>query len=120
MPLLELGPKSTSLSPRFCVRRSRQYNLICWKFDLISGFFVFSRLIVCTDLNNNCGSYLAGGRGCQLKDPHQVPGLKCKLIISSFLILRHLLDCLICTRNTISLVFLLQMMGGCDRYSMGN
>ena len=48
------------------------------------------------------------------------PGLKCKLIISSFLILRHLLDCLICTRNTISLVFLLQMMGGCDRYSMGN
>ena len=48
------------------------------------------------------------------------PGLKCKLIISSFLILRHLSDCLICTRNTISLVFLLQMMGGCDRYSMGN
>ena len=72
MPLLELGPKSTSLSPRFCVRKSRQYNLICWKFDLISGFFVFSRLIVCTDLNNNCGSYLAGGRGWQLKDPHQV------------------------------------------------
>ena len=72
MPLLELGSKSTSLSPRFCVRRLRQYNLICWKFDQISGFFVFSRFIVCTDQNNNCGWYFAGDRGCQLKDPHQV------------------------------------------------
>ena len=64
---------SLPLSPRFCVRRSRQYNLIWWKFDLISGFFVFSRLIVCTDLNNNCGWYLAGGRGCLSQS--QVPSL---------------------------------------------
>ena len=37
--------------------------------------------------------------------------LKCKLIISLFLSLPHLLDCLICTRNSISIVLLLQMMG---------
>ena len=37
---------------------------------------------------------------------------KYKLIISSFLTLPHLLDCLICTRNNMSIVLLLQMMGG--------
>ena len=40
------------------------------------------------------------------------PDSKCKLIISSFLTLPHLLDCLICTRNAMSVVLLLQMMGG--------
>ena len=33
--------------------------------------------------------------------------LKCKLSISSFLPLSHLLDCLICTRNSVSVVLLL-------------
>ena len=42
LPLLGLGSKSTSLSPGFCVRRPRQYDTICWKLNLISGFFVFS------------------------------------------------------------------------------
>ena len=32
---------------------------------------------------------------------------KCKLNISSFLTLSHLLDCLICTRNSVSTVLLL-------------
>ena len=32
---------------------------------------------------------------------------KCKLNISSFLTLPHLLDCLICTRNSVSVVLLL-------------
>ena len=41
---------------------------------------------------------------------------KCKLIISSFLTLPHLLDCLICTRNVVSIVLLFQMMGGWDRW----
>ena len=41
LPLLGLGSKSTSLSPGFCVRRPRQYDTICWKLNLISGFFVF-------------------------------------------------------------------------------
>ena len=36
---LGLHSKSTSLSPGFCVHRPRQYNMICWKFDLISGLF---------------------------------------------------------------------------------
>ena len=43
---------------------------------------------------------------------------KCKLIISSFLTLPHLLDSLICTRNDISIVLLLQMMGGWDRWGV--
>ena len=35
---------------------------------------------------------------------------KCKLNISSFLTLPHSLDCLICTKNTMSIVLLLQIM----------
>ena len=35
------------------------------------------------------------------------PDPKCKLNISSFLTLPHLLDCLICTRNSVPIVFLL-------------
>ena len=43
------------------------------------------------------------------------PHPKCKLNIASFLTLPHLLDCLICTRNSVSIVLLLRMMGGWDR-----
>ena len=39
------------------------------------------------------------------------PDPKCKLIISPFLPLPHLLDCLICTRNAMSIILLLQLMG---------
>ena len=46
LPLLGLGSKSTSLSPRFCVCRPRQYDTICWKLNLISGFFVFSGYLI--------------------------------------------------------------------------
>ena len=40
----------------------------------------------------------------------------CKLNISSFLALPHLLDCLICTRNSVSFALLLWVMGGWDRW----
>ena len=46
------------------------------------------------------------------------PDPKHKLIISSFLTLLHLLDYLICTRNAISVVLLLQMMEGWDRWGV--
>ena len=46
------------------------------------------------------------------------PDAKCKLNISSFLTLPHLLDCLICTRNSMSIVLLLQVMGKWDRWGM--
>ena len=39
------------------------------------------------------------------------PDPKCKLIISSFLTLPHLLDCLMCVRNAMSIVLLLKMVG---------
>ena len=42
------------------------------------------------------------------------PDPKCKLNIRSFLRLPHLSDCLICTRNSMSIVLLLQMIGGWD------
>ena len=45
------------------------------------------------------------------------PDRKCKLIISPFLTLPHLLDCLICTRKTMLIVLLLQIMG--DEISAG-
>ena len=40
------------------------------------------------------------------------PGPKSKLIISSLLTLTHFLDCCIATRNAVSIVLLLQIMGG--------
>ena len=46
------------------------------------------------------------------------PDPKCKLNISSFLTLPLLLDCLICTRNSVSIVLLLWMMWGCYRWGL--
>ena len=44
------------------------------------------------------------------------PGPECKLNISSFLTLPHLSDYLICTRNSMSIVLLLQIIGGWVRW----
>ena len=44
------------------------------------------------------------------------PDPKCKLNISSFLPLLHLLDCLICSRNSVSILLLLWMMQAKDRW----
>ena len=46
------------------------------------------------------------------------PDCKCKLNIPSFLTLPHLLDCLICIRNSVSIVLLLWMMGWWDRWGL--
>ena len=46
------------------------------------------------------------------------PDFKCKLNISSFVTLPHLLDCLICTKNSVSIVLLLRMMGGWNRWGV--
>ena len=75
LPLLGLGSKSTSLSPGFYVRRPRQYDTISWELNFISGFFVFFWLIAWTDGINKGGRWLAGGRGCWLKGPHQLASL---------------------------------------------
>ena len=40
------------------------------------------------------------------------PDPKCKSTISSFFALPYLLDCLVCTRNAMPIVLLLQIMGG--------
>ena len=39
------------------------------------------------------------------------PDPKCKLIISSFFTLSHLLDCLFCTRNAISIALMIGGLG---------
>ena len=46
------------------------------------------------------------------------PDSKCNLNISSFLTLPHFSDCLICTRNSMFIVLLLQMMGGWVRWGV--
>ena len=48
-------------------------------------------------------------------DSRVAPDPKCKLTFSSLLTLPHLLDSLICTRNAMSIVVLLKMMGELDR-----
>ena len=47
---------------------------------------------------------------------YPAPDPKCQLIISSFLTLSHLIDCLICTKNLMPIVLLLEMMGGYERW----
>ena len=80
-----------------------------WVF---SGFFDFFWLIVWAYGINKCGWCLAGGKGWWLKGPHQIPVPKSKLNISLFFTLPHLLDCVICSRNFVSIVLLLWLMGG--------
>ena len=46
------------------------------------------------------------------------PDPKRKLNISSFLTLPHLSDCLVCTRNSMRIVLLLQIVGGWDRWGV--
>ena len=48
------------------------------------------------------------------------PDTKCNLIISTFLILPDLLDCLLYASNAMSIVLLLQMTGGEDRLEVVN
>ena len=49
-------------------------------------------------------------------DSRVVPDPKCKLNMSSFLTLAHFVDCLYFTSNTISIVLLLEMIGGMVRW----
>ena len=60
LPLLGLGSNSASLSSGFCVCRPRQYDAICWKLDLIPGFFIFSWLIVWAVESINMSGVLQG------------------------------------------------------------
>ena len=72
---LEMDSKSTSSSRRICVCRPNQYKKICWKLDLIYGFFAFSLLIVLADIINKCGWFLARGRRCWLKGLYRMPSV---------------------------------------------
>ena len=60
---LRAGSKSTSLSFGFCVHRPKQYDMICWELNLISGFFAFAWMIVWPDGINKFGGCLAKRRG---------------------------------------------------------
>ena len=46
------------------------------------------------------------------------PDPRCELNIASFLTLPHLSDCLLCIRNSMSIVFLLEMVVGWDRWEV--
>ena len=92
LPLLGLGSKYTSLRPGFCVHRPKQYNTTSWELSLISEFFDFFWLIDWADGISKCGWCLAGGRGCWLKGPHQIPSVSWIYIIlytSTFIRLPH-------------------------------
>ena len=103
--------ESTSLSCEFCVRRPCQNNTICWELNLISAFFAFFLSSVWADGINKYGRCLvAGGRGCWLKGLHQIPSVSWD--ISSFLTFPHLLDCFLCTRNSVSILCIVIMNDG--------
>ena len=115
-PLLGLGSKSTSLRPGVCLCGPKQYDTIWLELNLISGLFAFFWLIVWEDAINlwvvPCGRQVMLTQG-------RTPNPKCKLNISSLLTLPHVLGCLICTGNSVSIVLLLWMMGGWDRWGVG-
>ena len=100
-----------SSSYGFSVCRPRQYNSICWKLALISGFFDISWLIVWVVGIN---IWLMSCRRQWMLTPGSASDPKCKLNISPFLTLPHLLNSLICTNNAMSMVLLLQMKGRWD------
>ena len=75
LPPLGLGSKSTSFSPGLCVCKPRKYSTICWKLDLISGFFVFSWLILWADGINKYDWCLVECKGCWLKGLHRIPSV---------------------------------------------
>ena len=58
LPLLGLGSKSTSISPGFCVHKPRQYDPICWEWNLMTGFFAFFWVILWVDGIKNVGGVL--------------------------------------------------------------
>ena len=76
-----------------------QCNL--WGVWSFFRFFSSSWLIVCVDGVNGCGWCLAGDR---MLTQGLVPDPNCKLNISSFPTLLHVLDCLICAKNIIIIV----------------
>ena len=41
LPILGLDSQSFCLGPVLCVCRPRQHSMICWEFDIFSGFPVF-------------------------------------------------------------------------------
>ena len=107
LPLLMLGSKSTCLSPVFCARIPRQGDMNCWEFNIISGFFCF---FVFGQMESVMRLVSCRSHGLLTQVP--APNLKCQCDIWSFLMLPNLLDCLICTRSSVSIVLLLWMIGG--------
>ena len=77
LPLLGLASKSTTLSPGLCVGRPRQYDTICWKLDLLSGFFMFSWMILWADEVNKMWLVSCERQGNLTQWPTSDP--KCKL-----------------------------------------
>ena len=77
LPLLGLASKSTTLSPGLCVGRPRQYDTICWKLDLLSGFFMFSWMILWADEVNKMWLVSCERQGNLTQWP--TPDPKCKL-----------------------------------------
>ena len=80
------------------------------EFDCFSGFFVYSWLIVWENGVIDEGGRRQGRRQ-EMLTQGLVPDPKCKLNISSFLKLLHPLGRLICAKDTMIIVLLLQMMG---------
>ena len=81
---------------------------------LISGFFVFFLVDGLGGWNQQMWLVSCRRQGMLTQGPEPDP--KCKLIISSFFTLPHLLDCLNFTRNAMSIVLSLQMLGGCNSW----
>ena len=102
--VIELGSKSAFLNPGFCVHRLS--STIRFVGSLISflGFLFLPAWLFWASGINKCGWCFARGRGCWLKGLHQIPSVSW-LLRHSYT--SHLLDCLICTRNAMSIVLLL-------------
>ena len=107
--LLGLSSRSTFYGPGFFVHRPRQNKMVSSEFDLFQDFFC-SILADCWGIYSQWTS-LVSCRRQQMLTQGATADSKCKLYISSFLIYPHQLDCLICAKNIMVIVMLLEMKG---------
>ena len=107
-----MGSKSTLLCSWSCVLRPRQYHTVSWEFHLFSGFFFFFLIYYLGTWTQ--WLWLVSWRRHRVLNQGHTPDLECNLNISVFLKLPHPLHYLICNKNIMIIVLLLQMMERCE------
>ena len=115
LPHLGLPCKSTSLSPPFCVCRLRQYDTICWEFDLFQNFLSLVGWLI-GQRDQWVWPVFWKRQGMLTHRPPTDP--KCKCNISSFFTLPHSSDSFVCAKEIMIIALWPQMMEWWESWSV--